>query len=285
MAAATELLEPTPGTHSRTVEPRQTTLGKHGAVTIVGQRALVFEPMDIAFRVKLGRIVAADPTLEEHIGRKTMVYLAHSLRRLGDEDLTELGTTQRMLKVNSLRLADIMYLGLLRLAQMDEGRIDLGGGDPCPFCHAKLPGTIQANLLELPLFVWDEEPRATYRFRRPPTIAGQVIETVTMEPPSVLRAVAPMTRIDFTVGVLREMRWLSAAICEINGKPQRLMAEQLISRGPDGRGIDMDWGGLVETLGDVTAGPGGALPYKHRCGETLPLGVGWSTGFFGPSED
>jgi hypothetical protein len=277
---------PAPGEHSVSTTGVKTTLGEHGMQLVSEHKpgGIAFEPLDLAYRAKVGRRVETDPSLGHHIGKKLCLYAAHALTRIGADDLSDMGQEERMVHVRKIRVADMMYLGFLRLAGMDDGAISLAGGDACPYCDKLLPVRIKADIRKLNVEAFTELPRVTYAFERPWFLGDEQVKTITMEPPMVGLAIEPLATHDMTVDFLRELAWVAAAVVEVNGKPMRLISQQMSARDKSGNCIsDQDWRGINKAWGAIFGGPAAGLAYKHTCGETLALALEWSSGFFGRS--
>lgn len=262
-----------------------TTLGAHGRKTAVGpHQAVEFAPIDLAWRAEVGRLVETDLSLEQRLGRRMGLYLALAVTRLGGEDLTAITLEDRLQRIARLRLADMMYLGMLRLAEQHGGVVQVPAGDPCPTCGHSLPPVIDLDLRRLQVRVAPEVPRTVYTLQDPWSVNGARAETITVEAPTIASSVLPMQDKDFQVGILRELAWVAAGVVEVNGAPMRLTAQQLSARDADGHGIsDRDWAGLAAAFEGVFCGPSDHVDYQHTCGAVIPMEVGWVSGFFGRS--
>jgi len=295
MAAEPEAAGPAPGSFDLVSDPVETTLGAHGWATLIGCQALDLEPLDLAFRAKVGMQVERNPATRA-LGARMMRAITLAIAGLGEERLDGRPIAERQVAVGALRLQDVMYIAYTRLADEDAGRYTLYHDvEVCPHCEKKLAPEIEADLYTMRIRVHQATPRAVYRLRRPWRVRGLDVETVTLEPPRVSRAIEPMDEATWASGVMRQVFWVAASIVEINGKPRALSTDDLMTREtptktPRKAGISRaDWEGLGAAFGAVSLGDVAmSVDWVHDvedggCGESIPVQVDLGTSFFGRS--
>jgi len=279
-----------PGTFSLESDPTESTLGEHGWSTVIGGRPFELEPLDLAFRAKIGRVVTRDPS-SRSMGARMMRALALAINAIDGESIDGKTIADRQAIVGTLRLQDIVQIAYLRLADEDDGRYDLFHDvETCPHCEAKLAPEVEVDLYSMAVRAHRDVPRAVYRMARPWRVRGTDVETVTFEPPRAAAAIEPMTDEIWTSPVERQILWVASSIAEINGAPTTLSVHDLQSRETPGRhgrkaGLSkVDWQGLATTFGVVSFGDVDmSVMWPHDCGGTIPVSIDWGTSFFGHS--
>lgn len=263
---------------------RKTTLGKHGRRTVVAGRPLDFEPLGLPFRRRMGEMVDSRSDLDGHFGMRLALYVAHALTSLDGQKMPE-GEAEKLTLIRTLSVADVMGFGYLRLAHEDEGRFRINGGDPCPKCKGKLPKKMLVDLFDLPMVVFDEEPRVRYRLVRDWKFRDLKVETITVGYPTVATGFLKLTDEMFNRTSRRSMEWIAGSIVEINDTPMSLTLDELCSVSEGGRPLsDIDFEGLDEAVDENIGGPAHAIRYDcPKCKSDLALRLNWPTGFFGRS--
>ena len=276
-----------PGEVEVRVEPRRVTLKEHGRRTVVAPfRDLAFEPMDIAFRAKVGKLVDGDPYLKDRLGLRVLHYAAHALTRVGEDDFAAMPIAKRVVEVGKMRLQDVIAMSYMRAAEEDEGHVEAELGGSCPHCGAELPRQVRVDVMGLGLWVWEDVPKLRYRLRRPWKCLGQDVTEVTMEPPRLGPAVEKLSQGDFDNPIMSDLAWTAAAITAVNGTPLVLTPAQLTQRDP-ARGVGLssgDFTAMRRAVDRVLLGAESVIGWRHEaCGQDVPIILDWGQTFFGRS--
>lgn len=274
-------------------EATETTLAGHGRRTITGSIPVQLEPNDVHFRAEVGREIDTDISLRDRKGRRMIYYLAAALTRLGEEDLANRTITQRVIHAGMLSVIDLMYLGFLRRSEDDGGIIKLTtAGAKCQGCKAALPAVIEIDLGALPVTSWSIPPRVEYRLARRWFLRGKLVETVTLEHATLMRAMDPLDADEFAHDDLRKIHWVSAGICEVNGVATMVHPGDFTVRSIEtGRSLEsVDLQGMSGALDAIAGGADMAVDWIHEttpsgaaCGAEARIKLDWQAGFFSDS--
>lgn len=272
---------------------RATTLAEYGARPVIGpgpdgantQRTLPwsFVPKDVAFRVDVGRRVHANRSLAGKPGETAMYILGLAMSHACGVDLRGKEPGERAAIVGALTFGDLMYAAYCRRAEEDCGLVDLDLEEPvrCAKCgFTDLRAAVDLGTLALDVF--DVEPRCTYRLKRPWSVRGVSVETLTLSPPMLNRAIAPWTSEDLARPDLRDLPLVAAAITEINGTPTLVTANDLTARDAStGRSLSgFDYDRLRGAAIAVCGGPKGVVDWVCKCGAKTAVRLEWATDFF-----
>lgn len=271
----------------------ETTLGEHGRGLLIGaindskvsRTSYRFCPIDLPYRVMIGTEIDNNIDLRGRVGERLMRALALSLTSFGGDGwgaktlaakVEELGRT--------LTVGDIQYMAFVRLAEESpDGWKRPMPFDKCPYCKAEMPPQVTVDLKDVYCIAWDKLPEAEYMLEHPWHFAGQLVKTVTMTAPSLVRAMMPMA--DDDNDLTRKLLWMASSIKAVNGAPATLHWKQLFERDPTtGRGMhNEDFDRMELLMNSLAGGPAIAVTWTHdvaSCGKPVPIPITWNDAFF-----
>jgi len=287
---ADERKELVPGTFKITKgEHIKTTLAEHGRNLLIGRThgSFRFQPIDLPYRAMIGKLVNADPFLEDRVGERVVRTIALSLTEFGGLKWDDMTLQAKVTEVAKLHVSDIMYLSFVRLAEEYPDGWERPLPFPaCPHCKKPLPSRVCMDLRQLYCEGWTERPEALYRLEKPWHLHGTLVKEVTLTSPRVATAMQPLTDDEFDNDLTRNMAWLASSMIAVNGQPRAMDRDQLLLRdATTGRGMnERDYNGMTACMEQLVAGPARYLVWKHEeCKGEIPVVMAWGVGFFGAS--